>query len=126
MSSFTFCGHDFKSNEITIALNEESKSADYILMDNTQVKFNSQNNQVDFDEAKMSEPVTTQPKSGETLTIEMPDLDFNRMIKGEWKVSNFECLNNPIICKKSSFSLNLNVCSNEIIPMTYNKAIHEI
>ena len=49
----------------------------------------------------MSEPVTTQPKSGDTLTVELPDLDFHGMIKGEWKVGNLECLKNPPICKKT-------------------------
>ena len=38
----------------------------------------------------MSEPVTTQPKSGDTLTVELPELDFHHMVKGEWKVGNFE------------------------------------
>ena len=49
----------------------------------------------------MSEPVTSQPSSsrGDQLTVEMPDLDFHRMVKGEWKVGNFECLKNPPICK---------------------------
>ena len=49
----------------------------------------------------MSEPVTTQPKSGDTLTVELPELDFHHMVKGEWKVGNFECLRNPPICKSS-------------------------
>jgi len=67
-------------------------------MDNTSVKYNTQNNQIDFNDAKMSEPVTSQPRSGDTLTVELPDLDFHRMVKGEWKVGNFECLKNPPIC----------------------------
>merc|ERR1719242_82317 len=53
---------------------------------------------------KMSEPVTNQPTSKQVasgqsqITVEMPDLDFHRMIKGEWKVGNLECLKNPPIC----------------------------
>ena len=49
----------------------------------------------------MSEPVTTQPKSGDTLKVELPDLDFHRMMKGEWKVGSLECLKNPPICKQT-------------------------
>ena len=53
----------------------------------------------------MSEPVTNQPTSKQVasgqnqITVEMPDLDFHRMIKGEWKVGNLECLKNPPICE---------------------------
>ena len=54
---------------------------------------------IDIKYTKMSEPVTTQPKSGDTLTVELPELDFHHMVKGEWKVGNFECLKNPPICK---------------------------
>ena len=48
----------------------------------------------------MSEPVTSQPKSGDNLTVGLPEFDFHQMVKGEWKVGNFECLKNPQICKK--------------------------
>ena len=51
-------------------------------------------------ENKMSEPVTSQPKSGDNLTVGLPEFDFHQMVKGEWKVGNFECLKNPQICKK--------------------------
>ena len=46
-------------------------------------------------------PVTSQPTSdgGNNVKIEVPELDFERMIKGEWKVGHLECLKNPPICK---------------------------
>ena len=53
----------------------------------------------------MGEPVTKQPTSSQVasgqsqITVEIPDLDFQRMLKGEWKVGNLECLKNPPICK---------------------------
>ena len=58
----------------------------------------------------MSEqPVTSQPKSSVNVNIEdinnkiknvqVPKIDVQDLIQGDWKVGHFECLNDPPICK---------------------------
>ena len=47
------------------------------------------------------EAVTSQPRSVSVTipNVEIPKLDFNDLIQGDWKVGHFECLNDPPMCK---------------------------
>ena len=38
--------------------------------------------------------VTTQPRS---INVEVPQIDWNDLLKGDWKVGHFECLKDPPI-----------------------------
>ena len=47
-------------------------------------------------------PVTSQPRTV-SVNVEVPQLDFNDLIQGDWKVGHFECLNDPPMCKHLHF-----------------------
>ena len=49
----------------------------------------------------MSEPVTSQPTS-KSINVEVPEIDVNELIQGDWKVGHFECLKDPPMCKLES------------------------
>jgi len=44
-------------------------------------------------------PVTEQPTSSGKISVEIPKIDVENLVKGDWKVGHFECLKNPPICK---------------------------
>ena len=45
-----------------------------------------------------TEPVTSQPKST-TVNVDVPNLDWQKMFKGDWQVGCMDCLNDPVMCK---------------------------
>ena len=49
----------------------------------------------------MSAPVTSQPTS-RSVNVEVPNVDVNDLLKGDWKVGHTECLNDPAMCKYRS------------------------
>ena len=62
------------------------------------------NSEVQNPDDQNSKPVTTQPKSksksdSKTPKIDVPNLDWHNMIKGNWNVGMLECLKDPSICK---------------------------
>ena len=46
----------------------------------------------------MSEPVTSQPTS-KSINVEVPEIDVNDLLQGDWKVGHLECLKDPPMCK---------------------------
>ncbi len=49
----------------------------------------------------MSEPVTSQPRS-QTVNVEIPEIDVNHLMQGNWKVGLCNCLDDPVMCKLTS------------------------
>ena len=45
-----------------------------------------------------TEPVTSQPKSTK-VNVDVPNLDWQKMFKGDWQVGCMDCLNDPVMCK---------------------------
>lgn len=43
------------------------------------------------------EPVTSQPKSLK-VDVDIPDIDINYLMKGNWRVGYLECLADPPMC----------------------------
>ena len=49
----------------------------------------------------MSEgPVTSQPRS-QQIQIDVPQIDFNHLMQGNWRKGCLECLDDPPMCKIS-------------------------
>ena len=47
----------------------------------------------------MSEgPVTSQPRS-QQIQIDVPQIDFNHLMQGNWRKGCLECLDDPPMCK---------------------------
>jgi Cys-rich protein (TIGR01571 family) len=43
------------------------------------------------------EPVTSQPRAT-TVTVEVPNIDVNHLMKGNWQVGCLDCFNDPAMC----------------------------
>jgi hypothetical protein len=48
------------------------------------------------------EPVTSQPRAT-TVTVEVPNIDVNHLMKGNWQVGCLDCFNDPAMCKYLSW-----------------------